>query len=218
MGSLQLRHYIWGLFPGSPETPKTPRSRGFKPIGWVSYRTVFCLSITFDFRSDSSLSGSCLSRHICKANLGVPDDVLGPHLGSQWTSIYNFVMGDEEALLETSLPICMAFRIIESLSLGTHVPGPSIDCSHLFRILCSLCHSPCPNCVSAMCSTADRLKKGNVSSTTLDLTLAHWREIRDTAHKNSVYIKKRKWVIFCSSEWPSFYTGWPPVGTFDLDT
>lgn len=31
-------------------------------------------------------------------------------------------------------------------------------------------------------------------------------------------VKRNKWVIFCSVEWPSFNVGWPTGGTFDSET
>ena len=50
----------------------------------------------------------------------------------------------------------------------------------------------------------------------LDLTLALWKGVKDTARNNSVDVKKGKQVIFCSSEWPSFNVGWPKGGSFHL--
>ena len=37
-------------------------------------------------------------------------------------------------------------------------------------------------------------------STPLDLSLAHWQDVRDNMSNNSVTVKKPKWVTFCSVE------------------
>lgn len=38
-----------------------------------------------------------------------------------------------------------------------------------------------------------------------------------TLNQWTVEVKKKKWQTFCSSEWPMFGVGWPPIGTFNLD-
>ena len=48
------------------------------------------------------------------------------------------------------------------------------------------------------------------------LALDHWTEVRSRDYNLSVEIKKRRWQVFCASEWPTFDVGWPPEGTFDL--
>uniref|UniRef100_A0A8C8U412 Core shell protein Gag P30 domain-containing protein n=1 Tax=Peromyscus maniculatus bairdii TaxID=230844 RepID=A0A8C8U412_PERMB len=57
---------------------------------------------------------------------------------------------------------------------------------------------------------------GTTPSSPLDLTLAHWQDMQDTANNNSVNVRKRKRVRFCSAEWPTLNVGWPAEGTFDL--
>lgn len=55
---------------------------------------------------------------------------------------------------------------------------------------------------------------GQTVSGPLDLTLAHWPEVREAAHNLSLLIKKVKWITFCRSEWPLFQVGWPLGGSF----
>lgn len=57
---------------------------------------------------------------------------------------------------------------------------------------------------------------GTTPSSPLDLTLAYWKNVKDTAHNNSVDVKKGKWVIFCFSEWPSFKVNLSREGSFHL--
>ena len=56
-----------------------------------------------------------------------------------------------------------------------------------------------------------------IPSSSLDLTLAHWKYVKDTVYNNSVDVKKGKWVVFCSSEWPSFNVSGPRVESFHLN-
>lgn len=58
----------------------------------------------------------------------------------------------------------------------------------------------------------------NTPSTLLDLTLAHWLDVKDTANNNSVSVKRNKWVTLSSIKWPSFNVGWQTGGTFDSET
>lgn len=58
---------------------------------------------------------------------------------------------------------------------------------------------------------------GQSITTPLSLTLQHWRDVQDTANNQPVDVHKKKWVTFCSSEWPTFNVGWPRDGTFNLD-
>ncbi|XP_038176240.1 LOW QUALITY PROTEIN: uncharacterized protein LOC119808022 [Arvicola amphibius] len=58
---------------------------------------------------------------------------------------------------------------------------------------------------------------GQSLTTPLSLTLQHWRDVQDFANNQSVEVRKRRWVTFCSSEWPTFNVGWPRDGTFDLN-
>ena len=54
--------------------------------------------------------------------------------------------------------------------------------------------------------------------TPLSLITDHFREVKMCARDLSVEIKKDKLITFCSAEWPTFHVGWPPEGTFDLET
>ncbi|XP_041500935.1 uncharacterized protein LOC121443299 [Microtus oregoni] len=58
---------------------------------------------------------------------------------------------------------------------------------------------------------------GQSITTPLSLTLQHWRDVQDIANNQSVDIRKRRWVTFCSSEWPTFNVGWPRDGIFDIN-
>nr|AAA46509.1 gag protein [Murine leukemia virus] len=58
---------------------------------------------------------------------------------------------------------------------------------------------------------------GQTITTPLSLTLEHWRDVQCIASNQSVDVKRRRWVTFCSVEWPSFDVGWPLDGTFNLD-
>lgn len=58
---------------------------------------------------------------------------------------------------------------------------------------------------------------GQSITTPLSLTLQHWRDVQDTANNQSVDVHKKKWVTFCSSEWPTFNVGWPRDRTFNID-
>ena len=53
-------------------------------------------------------------------------------------------------------------------------------------------------------------------STRLNILVNHWREVRERGENLSVVVKKGKVVTLCSSKWPTFRVGWPPVGTFNL--
>ena len=59
---------------------------------------------------------------------------------------------------------------------------------------------------------------GKTPSTPLDLTLAHWHDLKDTANNNRVLIQKHKWVTFCSVDWHLLNVQWQGVGTFGLET
>ncbi|CAD7691739.1 unnamed protein product [Nyctereutes procyonoides] len=54
-------------------------------------------------------------------------------------------------------------------------------------------------------------------TTPLSLTLDHWKEVAGRAHNLSVEVRRRRWVTFCSSEWPAFNVGWPRNGAFTID-
>ena len=58
---------------------------------------------------------------------------------------------------------------------------------------------------------------GQTVTTPLSLTLEHWGDVQRIASNQSVDVKKRRWVTFCSAEWPTFNVGWPQDGTFNLD-
>nr|AMK06427.1 putative gag polyprotein [Murine leukemia virus] len=58
---------------------------------------------------------------------------------------------------------------------------------------------------------------GQTITTPLSLTLDHWRDVQRIASNQSVDVKKRRWVTFCSAEWPTFNVGWPQDGTFNKD-
>uniref|UniRef100_A0A8C9AZB8 Gag protein n=1 Tax=Phocoena sinus TaxID=42100 RepID=A0A8C9AZB8_PHOSS len=58
---------------------------------------------------------------------------------------------------------------------------------------------------------------GQTMTTPLSLTLSHWTKVRARAHNLSVEVRKGKWQTLCTSEWPTFQTGWPPEGSFLLD-
>ncbi|CAD7688637.1 unnamed protein product [Nyctereutes procyonoides] len=54
-------------------------------------------------------------------------------------------------------------------------------------------------------------------TTPLSLTLDHWKEVAGRAHDLSVEVRRRRWVTFCSSEWPAFNVGGPRNGAFNID-
>lgn len=56
---------------------------------------------------------------------------------------------------------------------------------------------------------------GQTISGPLDLTLAHWSEVKQAAHNLSLLVNKGKWITFCRSEWPLFQVDWPPEGSFN---
>ncbi|CAD7681778.1 unnamed protein product [Nyctereutes procyonoides] len=58
---------------------------------------------------------------------------------------------------------------------------------------------------------------GQTVTTPLSLTLDHWKEVAGRAHNLSVEVRRRRWVTFCSSEWPAFNVGWPRNGAFNID-
>ncbi|CAD7687983.1 unnamed protein product [Nyctereutes procyonoides] len=58
---------------------------------------------------------------------------------------------------------------------------------------------------------------GQTVTTPLSLTLDHWKEVAGRAHNVLVEVRRRRWVTFCSSEWPAFNVGWPRNGTFNID-
>ncbi|XP_075802665.1 uncharacterized protein LOC142834261, partial [Microtus pennsylvanicus] len=58
---------------------------------------------------------------------------------------------------------------------------------------------------------------GQSITTPLSLTLQHWRDVQATAKNQSMDVRKKRWVTFCTSEWPAFNIGWPRDGTFDLN-
>nr|XP_027807801.1 uncharacterized protein LOC114105480 [Marmota flaviventris] len=57
---------------------------------------------------------------------------------------------------------------------------------------------------------------GQSLTTPLSLTLDHWQDVQVGADNLSVTIKKKKWQTLCTSEWPTFNTGWPTEGTFNI--
>ena len=122
------------------------------------------------------------------------------------------VSGDQVALLNGSCPIGMVFDLVEAESLGSPQTIPSGTYGSLFWTLCltvlfvGLVYSIF---VSLLMTDLTGQTMGTTPSSPLDLTQAHWKVVKDTAHSNSVDVKKYKWVIFCSSEWPSFNMGWP---------
>jgi hypothetical protein len=50
------------------------------------------------------------------------------------------------------------------------------------------------------------------------LLLSHFSETCTKGHNYGMEIKKGKFDALCSVEWPTFNVGWPPQGTFSLDT
>jgi hypothetical protein len=59
---------------------------------------------------------------------------------------------------------------------------------------------------------------GQAQVTPKILFLSHFSEIRAKGHNYGMEIKKGKFNTLCSAEWPTFNVGWPPQGTFSLDT
>ena len=59
---------------------------------------------------------------------------------------------------------------------------------------------------------------GQSQSNPLSLITDHFKEVKMRVHDLSVEIKKDKLITFCSAAWPTFHVGWPPEGTFDLET
>ena len=57
---------------------------------------------------------------------------------------------------------------------------------------------------------------GQGESTPLSLMTDHFSDVRARAHSLSLLVKKSKLINFCSAEWPAFWVGWPPEGTFQL--
>ncbi|CRH27354.1 Matrix protein (MA)%2C p15 [Chlamydia trachomatis] len=58
-------------------------------------------------------------------------------------------------------------------------------------------------------------KMGQTVTTLLSLTLSHWQQVQEYAHNRSVDARKKQWITFCPSEWPTFDAGWPRDGTFN---
>ncbi|XP_069892052.1 uncharacterized protein [Dipodomys merriami] len=58
---------------------------------------------------------------------------------------------------------------------------------------------------------------GQRLTTPLSLTLDHWTEVVTRARNLSLEVQKKKWISFCSSEWPTLNVGWPKEGSFNLD-
>ena len=56
------------------------------------------------------------------------------------------------------------------------------------------------------------------SPTPLSLITDRFKEVKMRARDLGVEIKKDKLITFCSAERPNFHVGWPPEGTFDLET
>jgi hypothetical protein len=59
---------------------------------------------------------------------------------------------------------------------------------------------------------------GQAQVTPKTLLLSHFSEIRAKGHNYGMEIKKGKFDALCSVEWPTFNVGWPPQGTFSLET
>jgi hypothetical protein len=59
---------------------------------------------------------------------------------------------------------------------------------------------------------------GQAQVTPKTLLLSHFSELRAKGHNYGMKIKKGKFDTLCSAEWPTFNVGWPPQGTFSLDT
>jgi hypothetical protein len=59
---------------------------------------------------------------------------------------------------------------------------------------------------------------GQAQVTPKTLFFSHFSEIRAKGHNYGMEIKKGKFNTLCSAEWPTFNVGWPPQGTFSLDT
>ena len=58
---------------------------------------------------------------------------------------------------------------------------------------------------------------GQTLTTPLSLTLDHRPDIRARADNLAVNVRKKKWVTFCSSKWPTIGAEWPRDGTFNLN-
>jgi hypothetical protein len=72
-----------------------------------------------------------------------------------------------------------------------------------------VCYLLCPSLLIIM---------GPAQVTPKNLLLSHFSEIHAKGHNYGVKIKKGKFDTLCSVEWPTFNVGWPPQGTFSLDT
>lgn len=75
----------------------------------------------------------------------------------------------------------------------------------------------CCLCLTVFLYLSENMGPGQTVTTPLSLTLGHWKDVERIAHNQSVDVKKRRWVTFCSAEWPTFNVGWPRDGTFNRD-
>ncbi|CAD7676209.1 unnamed protein product [Nyctereutes procyonoides] len=57
---------------------------------------------------------------------------------------------------------------------------------------------------------------GETETTPLSLMLSHFSDVRKRARILSIDIQRKKFQIYCISEWPTFDVGWPQEGTFHL--
>ncbi|CAD7682608.1 unnamed protein product [Nyctereutes procyonoides] len=57
---------------------------------------------------------------------------------------------------------------------------------------------------------------GETETTPLSLMLSHFSDVRKRARILSIDIQRKRFQIYCISEWPTFGVGWPQEGTFHL--
>ena len=100
--------------------------------------------------------------------------------------------------------------------VGGEGSGPSEPPARF--LLSVLCRS-CTVCLSCLCLCVSFFvfifgsllfeKMGQTLTTPLSLTLDHWPDVRARADNLSIDVRKKKWVTFCSSKWPTVGAEWP---------
>ncbi|CAD7689171.1 unnamed protein product [Nyctereutes procyonoides] len=110
---------------------------------------------------------------------------------------------------------CQPFSLLSVLSLWPH--GTFV----CYLILVTVCRFICVVVSLLIVFTVCVLVwigdiMGETETTPLSLMLSHFSDVRERARILSIDIRRKRFHIYCLSEWPTFDVGWPQEGTFHL--
>jgi hypothetical protein len=129
-----------------------------------------------------------------------------PHRRPQWMPFGRSLGKDPESSVNGIEPVTVVWLTGQYLCM---LESPVRICLSAGIVSFVLCCLLCPSLLIIM---------GQAQVTPKTLLLSRFSELHAKGHNYGVKIKKGKFDTLCSEEWPTFNVGWPPQGTFSLDT